>query len=744
MINFSFLSRDNRAQGKPRVYFSSTKSDFSFFEEISKDILSISDCTLFYCEDYSLNLIHDTDYLVQLGGMQLLVVPITLEFLSGDSRAYLDFLWAKENAIPILPLMQDSGLEKLFNNRCGNIQFLDKHVVDDTAISYESKLRDFLSNTLVSTELATKVRQAFDAYVFLSYRKKDRLYANEVMKKLHSYDFARDIAVWFDEYLVPGEDFNDAIMDALTKSDLFALLITPNIVNETNYVRDVEYPEAIKIGKKIVAIEAQSTDKELLTQSFVDLPTPVAPDSIEFSEEFIKNLKNLAIRENDTPEHDFYIALAYLHGIDVEVDKQKAVEILTSCADRGVKEACSILSNCYSVGSGVKIDYKKAYEYAERSVELSTSSDKSDELYNLARCYSRRIDVDNNTKRQVLKGLFKKALDSCKKDNPNRYLTILVGLLPLSSDVDEVRNLAKLGEDIYKSADKNADIDLSFACLQKTVGLIYLKSNQKDYEKPIKSAINTFKSLSDFIVPDAKAHLVDVYVKMGEEYALRRQSKDALKFYDDALKICEELVATDQLFTAMLGRVKYLKGELLFTHFEKVKESEKLLLSAISDFELLAKNKNEYFLFGSMMTLERLSEIYEICGRVDGAISTQEKALTILDSTKTDALFPLSWIGEKRYRLGNLYATNGMLDEGLPLLQQAQEELERAKARPSLIAECIFYTAVTIADLGDLKKAVDMLDRGLEIATCGIDEDEECYVWCENISKIVEQMRACL
>ena len=391
MVNFSFLSRDNRTQGKPRVYFSSTPSDFSFFEEISKDILSVSDCTIYYYKDYSSSLLLDPDYLLQLKDMQLLVVPITLEFLSSDSRAYLDFTWARDNNIPVLPLMQDSGLEKLFNSRCGNIQFLDKHVVDDTAISYNAKLSDFLSNTLISTELADKVRQAFDAYVFLSYRKKDRLYANEVMKKLHGYDFARDIAVWFDEYLVPGEDFNDAIMDALQKSDLFALLVTPNIVNETNYVRDVEYPEAIKIGKKIVAVEAVETDKELLNSYFIDLPTPVNPDSVEFSEEFIKNLKNLAIRENDTPEHDFYIALAYLHGIDVEVDKKRAVEILTTCADRSVKEACSILSNCYSTGSGVKIDYKKAYEYAERAVELSTNTDKSDELYNLARCYSRRL-----------------------------------------------------------------------------------------------------------------------------------------------------------------------------------------------------------------------------------------------------------------------------------------------------------------------------------------------------------------
>ena len=71
--------------------------------------------------------------------------------------------------------------------------------------------------SLVSDEMAEKVRAAFDAYIFLSYRKKDRKYANELMRLIHKNDFCRDIAIWYDEYLVPGEDFNNAITEALKR-----------------------------------------------------------------------------------------------------------------------------------------------------------------------------------------------------------------------------------------------------------------------------------------------------------------------------------------------------------------------------------------------------------------------------------------------------------------------------------------------------------------------------------------------
>jgi hypothetical protein len=73
--------------------------------------------------------------------------------------------------------MQEPGLENIFNQMCGNLQFLDKSNRDKTTISYEEKLEKYLASVLTGDELTKKIREAFDAYIFLSYRKKDRKYA---------------------------------------------------------------------------------------------------------------------------------------------------------------------------------------------------------------------------------------------------------------------------------------------------------------------------------------------------------------------------------------------------------------------------------------------------------------------------------------------------------------------------------------------------------------------------------------
>lgn len=745
MADFKCFSRDNRAQGKPRVYFCCHPSDAEFFEEIRHDILSLCDCTIYLCDDYQAPF--DEDYECSLSQMSLFVFPVTYRFLTEDTRAFRDFTWAKAHSVPVLPLMQGEGLEKLFNARCGDIQFLNKHKVDDTAISFRTKLSDFLTSTLISSEVSDKIRQAFDAYVFLSYRKKDRFHANEVMRKLHSHEFARDIAIWFDEYLVPGENFNDAIMDALLKSELFALLVTPNIVNEANYVRDVEYPEAIKAGKKVLAIEAVATDDKLLKSGFSGLTEVFSPDCPGFGEEFINSLKNLSLRQNHSPEHDFYIALAYLHGVDVEVDKPRAVEILSSCAEKGVREACSILSHCYVVGDGVTCDYALAYKYAKLALDLSTTDDeRADALATLCRALILRSDIKREEKCASLRSLYGEAvaiLDKSPGQNALRLMRIYCALINLSeqNEIDGLIEKATMLTTIAR--DKGADLDMSYACLLKSAGLRLLQSKQEKSEGLLNRALGMLTLLSD-VVAEAKAHLVDLYVRMGETYVNSRQDRDALRVFDKALKLAEELALSDRLTLGLVGRIKFLKADLLFTNFDEGEEAEKLLLSSVSDFKSLSGDKGEHFLLGAVLSLDRLSYLYSTFDDTK-KIDAKSEAIAILDSLSTsEELVPTSWLGEKRYELGNIYATNGMLDLALPCLEKSYEELKLGRARPSLQAECGFYLAVTHADLGDLTTAVSILEDSLAITTSACNKDEECIVWQGNILNILEKMKSCI
>ena len=136
--------------------------------------------------------------------------------------------------------MQEGGLDDVFNKKFGDLQYLDKFNTDPTSIPYEEKLTKYLESVIVGDELAKKVRAAFDAYIFLSYRKKDRKYAQELMKLIHSNPLCRDIAIWYDEFLTPGEDYNRNIENALSKSKMFILVVTPCLLEESNYVMRVE------------------------------------------------------------------------------------------------------------------------------------------------------------------------------------------------------------------------------------------------------------------------------------------------------------------------------------------------------------------------------------------------------------------------------------------------------------------------------------------------------------------------
>ena len=372
--HLAYKTRGNASpQGKPRVYFCCHPDDFAlYFPEISDEILAKQSCAVWYAQPADAE--RNEDFLNDLAQMQLFVIPVTSNLLYTKNHVIdAELPFALKHHIPVLPLMQESDLEAVFNQACGNLQFLDKNARDMTAIPYEEKLQAFLSSVLIGDELTERIRAAFDAYIFLSYRKKDRKYARELMHLIHKNKFCRDIAIWYDEFLTPGENFNDAIRHALEKSDLFVITVTPNLISEPNYVMSIEYPMARDAGKHIIPAEMVQTDRDALLEKFANIPLPTdARDRAALSQSLLAKVQALAIRENDTsPEHNFFIGLAYLGGIDVEVDHARAVELITSSAETGLPEAIAKLIHMYENGEGVARDYRAAVAWREKKIEFA-------------------------------------------------------------------------------------------------------------------------------------------------------------------------------------------------------------------------------------------------------------------------------------------------------------------------------------------------------------------------------------
>ena len=362
---------DERPQGKPNVYFSCHPEDFGgYFEEYATKILRIQDCAIWYEAEPEADYDRE-DLELNLSQMQLFVMPVTTKLLTTANRAMdLEFPLAKERHIPVLPIMMESGLDDMYSERFGDLQYLDPNDTDETRRSFDEVLETYIRSVLVSDALAEKVRAAFDAYIFLSYRKKDRRKAQELMRLIHRSPLCRDIAIWYDEFLTPGEDFNQAIGKMLQRSDLFALVVTPNLVNETNYVMTMEYPAAKEQEKPVLPVEMEETDRSLLEEHYEAIPPCVrGEESGVFRAALLEKIQNMAVEaNNDDPGHNFLIGLAYLDGIDVEVDAERALELIKGAAEAGVPEAMEQLVTMYETGKGVERDYYEGVRWREKHV----------------------------------------------------------------------------------------------------------------------------------------------------------------------------------------------------------------------------------------------------------------------------------------------------------------------------------------------------------------------------------------
>lgn len=362
-------------QGKPRVYFCCHPDDLEqTLDSICEDLFGAADCAVYYTEDMAAS-IPEKDRETDLGRMNLFVVPVTLKLLTERNRAMAeDVPYAIAEHIPVLPLMMEEGLEIIYSrpDRFGALQFLRPGGGPDSSeIPYAEKLKRFLDSVLISSETAERIRAAFDLYIFLSYRKKNRTLANELMHLIHRNPACRDIAVWYDEFLTPGENFNEEIRAAMEKSELFILLVTPELVQGENYIRSVEYPMARQAGKPILPVEASPTDRSRLQEGFEELPevTDIS-DEEAFRERLLSAVGRAARQSSDDPVHTYLIGLAYLDGIDVETDRARALELITRAAEADLQEAMEKLLNMYYFGKGVELNYHKALFWCQKMADL--------------------------------------------------------------------------------------------------------------------------------------------------------------------------------------------------------------------------------------------------------------------------------------------------------------------------------------------------------------------------------------
>ena len=572
-------------RGKSQVCFTAHPKDYELYLDlICSELLERQNCAVYY-ETEDPSIFDENELHAVLDQMKLIVIPVTSRFLHEESRARLvELPYALKNHIPVLPLIEEEGLYDDFNSICGDLQTLSRFQKGDALLPYGEKLTRYLENVLIGDELAEKVRAAFDAYVFLSYRKKDRASAQGLRELIHKNPMCRDIAVWYDEFLVPGEAFNNAIEDAMKKCSLFALAVTPSILEDGNYVMTTEYPNALKMKKRVLPALLEKTDLKELNEKYPGITDPVSPEAVS------EILRKLALRKNDDPMHTFFIGLAYLGGIDVVTDHKLALELISSAADAGIPEAAQKLVSMYRNAQGVNRDYNEALRWQKKLADLrrkdyEKQADLETETAFAAALWDLGDQLNELHRSEEARAAYEEMNHAAEEVSDYRHMTVslirLGTLCQAAGDISQARSyfesgLGKLNE-FPETA--NADVFDVGSLFERMVDLCILEQDYPAAETYIENLQKLAGKTKDDIYAK-NAVLSSAYERLGDIAVAQKRFKDARPYFDKLLVFRKDQFAENETYQSRrnlsVALNKVIENNLRLGVFDHVDEYENL------------------------------------------------------------------------------------------------------------------------------------------------------------------------
>ncbi len=383
-----------------KVYFCCHPEDFDlYFPSVCEDIFKYVDCTVLYKADPAAGW-EPGEMEEDLKAMQLFVVPVTRKFLEQENEARLTELpFAVEHHIPVLPLLQEKGLEMDFHAACGPIHCIDRLAEneDNNAVPYDQQIGRFFAEVMLDDVWEKKAEDEFGAVLRLYCPEPDRKYAGELIHRIHQSCPGRDIAVRYEGTVQPEENSSDKVRKEMDESDLIVFVVTPNLLEPGNFLLTTVCPAARESGKPLFFVEMADTDEDRLAEEIPDMPKPVNGRDGESLTEALKSLcKDLNISTDDQdPEHLFIIGLGYLSGASGETDPEEAVKVFTEAAEQGNVHAQYILGVCYSYGQGAPQDDARAVRFFTMAADNGYSSAQ----YDLAGCLEEGRGGDRNPRK---------------------------------------------------------------------------------------------------------------------------------------------------------------------------------------------------------------------------------------------------------------------------------------------------------------------------------------------------------
>jgi len=650
---------DTIPNGKPRIYFTCHSGDFdNYFEKICNDIFKTCDCSIYYTENMNCK-IDENDLDVIIGSNNLIVVPVTRKLLDSSNRTMnLDIPYAKKAGITILPFMMETGIDALYSHteKFGDIQYLSPYSSDSTEISYEEKLAKYLKSILISDETVKRIQSAFDFYIFLSYRKKDRRYANELMRLIHDNPEYINAAIWYDEFLTPAESFTKNIEKMISNSKLFTLLVTPNLLEEQsgkpNFVMGKEYPAAKEKGLPVISVEMESTNKNELNKKFAGIPECINPkEEHRFKNQLTNALSKLdiSVSENNA-EHNYLIGLAYRDGIDVEVNRKRGLELITMAAEKNFEEAICELVSMYYYGFDVPRDVDRAAHWQEKLIIClkekikKGASEKNFDLADAIRFYC-EIKTNRLSEEDSIEKIIKNLNESITICDSAEITDEYAASRFIESKLRTLRSLAIA----YEYAN---DFDRALNTYNKALYEWY------EIEKYDKGVVDSSVSLSN------RWRIAQIYHDIGILQNRKGDYFKATESLNKSLLIYQQLANETVSYIPNMIKVHNCISENA-VHFDIALAEKHSLIAVELSEKLYKENSSAYDIIYSETLMNRMFTIKEMPNISDSKLEILcLQALDILDKHRNDNSHEVIFnIMNLTYTLAGIYRRSGEFEK---------------------------------------------------------------------------------
>ena len=322
---FTILNREGSpcsGENKIRVGVFGHPEDQREMLAISEELLRISDCTV-YLQRFD-SKPEPEEVLLWLRDFSLLVFTVSESFLKEENLARCILLpYAVKDKARVLPIKaaESGNISHVFSSVCGHL-----HLLDRSSENYETELKYYYDEQVDPYHLGglsaeeERIRQnLFVGKAFISYRKKDIAALYRFLDFLRNIPALRDLAVFYDSSLIPGEDFNVRLQHEIDSAEIIFFLVTPHILENGNYVIREEYPQAVEENKLLIPVVMEDTDLSELEREFPafeyawDFRKPEA-----LTEILLKLRYGLGEVSEMSPEKKYFLALAYENGEGTE------------------------------------------------------------------------------------------------------------------------------------------------------------------------------------------------------------------------------------------------------------------------------------------------------------------------------------------------------------------------------------------------------------------------------------------